>query len=45
MTLGKILLLGGLGGLVLFTLIGLIAWKIQRRRGEKLLRAIRDEYT
>ena len=45
MTLGKILLFGGLGGLVLFALIGFIAWKIQRRRGEKLLRAIQDEYT
>ena len=30
MTLGKILLLGGLGGLMLFTLIGLIA-KFRRK--------------
>lgn len=44
MSLGTILLWGGIGGLVLFAVIGIVAWRVLSKRGKKLLRAIEEEY-
>ena len=43
-TLGPVLFWGGIGGLILFSLAGLICWLRLRKKGRELLHAIEREY-
>ena len=44
MELGELLLYGGIAGFVLFALAGLVCWRVLRKKGQDLLRAIETEY-
>lgn len=41
---GTLLLWGGGIGLAVFTVIGLVSWAVLRRKRNRLLRAIEEEY-
>lgn len=41
---GMLLFWGGVAGVVAFSLIGIVAFVLLRRRGRVLLRAIEEEY-
>lgn len=43
-SLGSLLLWGGLAGLVLCSAAGLICWLVLRKKGRVLLQAIQTEY-
>ena len=43
-SVGTLLLWGGLAGLAIFTLAGVICWLVLRRKGRGLLHAIEREY-